>query len=97
MSDGSFASSTWDRLRADMDSGQTGDKVSGSDPATAPLRTDEEAAGKPPSKHSVARARQMELAVAKIKRGNQEGTGAVGIIIGFIRLERSCCGILVLR
>jgi hypothetical protein len=36
-----------DQLRRDIDSGATGDKVRASDPAAAPLGTDEEAAGTP--------------------------------------------------
>jgi hypothetical protein len=35
------------RLRADIDSGKTGDKTPGLDPAAAPLGTDDEAAGTP--------------------------------------------------
>ena len=48
---------TTDRLRADIDEGRTGDKVGFSDPATAPLGTDDEAAGTPPSKAAIAAAR----------------------------------------
>jgi hypothetical protein len=40
---------TADRLRADIDSGLTGDKVTHSDPAVSPLGTDDEAAGTPVS------------------------------------------------
>ena len=40
---------TIEQLRADIDSGRTGDKVSAPDPAMAPLGTDDEAAGTPPS------------------------------------------------
>ena len=44
---------TTDRLRADIDSGKTGDKVAGSDPAAAPLGADAEAGGTPPSRHEI--------------------------------------------
>src|SRR5690606_16055977 len=37
------------QLRGDINRGETGDKVAGNDPAAAPLGTDEEAAGTPPS------------------------------------------------
>ena len=40
---------TADRLRHDIDSGRAGDKVPFIDPAAAPLGTDEEAGGHPPS------------------------------------------------
>jgi hypothetical protein len=38
-----------DKLRAEIDAGRTGDKVAFPDPAAAPLGTDEEAAGTPPT------------------------------------------------
>lgn len=40
---------TSDQLRHDIDSGGTGDKVAASDPAAAPLGTDAEAGGAPPT------------------------------------------------
>jgi hypothetical protein len=54
--------STTEQLRRDIDSGRTGDKVAGSDPAAAPLGTDEEAAGTAPDPNVVAAARQQERA-----------------------------------
>ncbi|WGD30467.1 hypothetical protein AncyloWKF20_01085 [Ancylobacter sp. WKF20] len=51
---------TADRLRADIDRGQAGDKVPFSDPAAAPLGTDDEAAGTPPTAERVALARATE-------------------------------------
>ncbi|MBS7544273.1 hypothetical protein [Ancylobacter oerskovii] len=50
-----------DRLREDIDRGRGGDKVPFPDPAAAPLGTDDEAAGTPPSRPAVARARAQEL------------------------------------
>jgi hypothetical protein len=52
---------TTERLRADIDSGRTRDKIPVSDPAAAPLGTDEEAAGTPISKERVALARSQEV------------------------------------
>jgi hypothetical protein len=52
---------TIERLRAEIDTGRTGDKVAGSDPAAAPLGTDDEAAGTPPRPEDVAVARRHEL------------------------------------
>jgi hypothetical protein len=52
---------TTERLRADIDGGRTGDKVAGSDPAAAPLGTDDEAAGTAPRPEDVAMARRHEL------------------------------------
>jgi hypothetical protein len=42
------------RMRADIDRGLTGDKVPATDPAAAPLGTDDEAAGTTPP-HGVSR------------------------------------------
>ena len=47
-----------ERLRAAIDQGRTADKVDFPDPAAAPLGTDDEAAGRPPS------AREVDLALA---------------------------------
>lgn len=49
------------RLRADIDSGRTGDKVAASDPAAVPLGTDAEAGGVPTDAGAASRARQAEL------------------------------------
>jgi hypothetical protein len=76
---------TSDRLRADIDRGRTGDKVAVADPALAPLGTDEEAAGTPPSEAAVAQAHEFET-----QRGFAEPeTPAIGdawILIAFILL-----------
>lgn len=48
------------QLRDDIDSGRTGDKTPGLDPAAAPLGTDAEAAGTPPSAAEIAAARAAE-------------------------------------
>ena len=53
---------TIEQLRADIDSGRTGDKVSAPDPAMAPLGTDDEAAGTPPSLDGIALTRKLENA-----------------------------------
>ena len=48
------------QLKADIDSGATGDKTEVFDPALSPLGTDEEAAGTPPSRQSIQLARYQE-------------------------------------
>jgi hypothetical protein len=48
---------TADRLRSDIDHGRSGDKVDFPDAAAAPLGTDDEAGGTPPSPRRVAVAR----------------------------------------
>jgi hypothetical protein len=61
--------STIDQLRDDIDHGRTGDKVEFSDPAAAPLGTDEEAAGTPIPGHAVQQARDYERAMGRIAHG----------------------------
>ncbi|HEX6860977.1 MAG TPA: hypothetical protein VF138_12360 [Caulobacteraceae bacterium] len=57
--------STSAQLKDDIDSGRTGDKIAGFDPAAAPLGADEEAAGTPPDPRMVERARLEERAGPK--------------------------------
>jgi hypothetical protein len=52
---------TTDELRIDIDSGRTADKIDWPDPATAPLGTDDEAAGMPPSRERVELALRQEV------------------------------------
>ena len=52
------------QLKGDIDSGRTGDKVGGFDPGAAPLGTDAEAGGTPPTAQEVAMARKDEQATA---------------------------------
>jgi hypothetical protein len=56
-------------LKGDIDSGQTGDKNPVLDPSLAPLGTDDEAAGHPPSPVQVALARHYENIERWIKGG----------------------------
>ena len=60
--------STSAQLRDDIDRGLTGDKVAAADPAAAPLGTDEEAAGTPPSPEVIAEARDRELQIGRLAR-----------------------------
>lgn len=62
---------TAERLRHDIDSGRTRDKVSGPDPAAAPLGTDAEAAGTPTPFEEIARDRSMTADAPP--RNNEDG------------------------
>ncbi len=55
------ATRTADALRHALDRGQGGDKTDFIDPAAAPLGTDDEAAGFPPTREQVAMAAAVEL------------------------------------
>ena len=50
------------QVRGDIQHGRTGDKRRGFDPAAAPLETDDEAAGTPPSAEAIQEARAGQLA-----------------------------------
>ncbi|MDB5512600.1 MAG: hypothetical protein JWR08_2083 [Enterovirga sp.] len=50
------------QLKADIDSGRTGDKVGVFDPGLSPLGTDDEAAGTPAEPHRIRLARRLETA-----------------------------------
>ncbi len=52
---------TTDQLRGEIDAGLAGDKHAHTDPAAAPLGSDDEAAGHPASKDDIATARQEEI------------------------------------
>ena len=54
------ADSTSAQLKADIDSGRTGDKIGELDPGLSSLGTDDEAAGRPPSAFRIALARYYE-------------------------------------
>lgn len=77
------ASPTVDQLRCDIDSGRTGDKVPAFDPASAPLGTDEEAAGTPVSAEALARAREIETSGPWIMPEGEDGLGYAWVLVGF--------------
>jgi hypothetical protein len=56
------------QLRDDIDRGRTGSKICVADPAAAPLGTDEEAAGTPPTGEAVQQARDYERAIGLMAR-----------------------------
>lgn len=89
---------TADRLRDGIDHGAGGDKVSFPDPAAAPLGTDDEAAGHPPTAEQLRQAGAHELTA----RPEDESTGrarrSIGGLqggIGGLRASGRALGILV--
>lgn len=77
------------QLEADIDRGRTGDKVDWPDSAAAPLGTDDEAAGAPPSPARVVLARAQESRFVPYKHPNGGWTlgaifGAVVVVIGVL-------------
>jgi hypothetical protein len=73
--------STVSQLRKDIDSGRTGDKIAWPDPAAAPLGTDEEAAGTPPSAKATHLARAREVERKPVQRHRVGGSVWLMIII----------------
>ncbi len=59
------ADTTADALRHALDRGKGGDKTDFIDPAAAPLGTDDEAAGHPPTREQIALAAASELGPAR--------------------------------
>jgi len=85
------------QLRADIDSGRTGDKVAFPDPAAAPLGTDEEAAGTPVSPHAAALALSLETARPHPGR-RADGAGYAWTMIVFVAMVAAAIvGAMVLR
>ena len=56
------------QLKADIDSGRTGDKFAVGDPGLSPLGTDDEAAGTPESPERIHAARAQEAKIGAIAR-----------------------------
>jgi hypothetical protein len=72
-----------DQLRKAIDEGRTGDKVAFPDPAAAPLGTDAEAAGAPPSGGERRQALAAEVAAVPTSR---QSAGALPLVLGFLAL-----------
>jgi hypothetical protein len=64
-----------DKLRRGIDRGHAGDKVAANYPAAAPLGTDEEAGGQPPSAEQMRLASRQELARPNHLAGPERATG----------------------
>ena len=69
------------QLRHGISSGQSGDKISNIDPAAAPLGTDDEAGGNPPTKEQLTLAAAHELQ-KKPKPPLQLEWGPIAIMVG---------------
>ena len=76
------------QLKGDIDSGHTGDKNPVFDPGLAPLGTDDEAAGRPPSASRIKLARSYERLERWIGRSRSASSAAHnkpdGAALGFL-------------
>lgn len=90
---------TSDRLRDGIDHGAAGDKVSFPDPAAAPLGTDDEAAGTPPTPEQIQMAAAHELAArpddSSTGRERRSISGLQGTGGGQLQSSGRALGILV--
>jgi len=77
---------TVDRMREDIDRGSTREKVPWPDPAAAPMGTDEEAAGEPPSKAERGMEAEARPDPVSVERREPSAVGTyvvIAIIVGF--------------
>ena len=86
------------QLKGDINSGQTGDKNPVFDPALAPLGTDDEAAGRPPSAFRIELARRYEGLERWIGRSRRASSAAHdkpdGVALGFAAFA-GCLGLVL--
>ena len=92
---------TMDALRDSIDRGETGDKVPASDPAAAPLGTDDEAAGAPPDPKLVAEVQARETSRPAPSEGwapyeaeGGPGTGVAIFLLAVVALGGSIAGLI---
>ena len=88
------------KLRDEIDHGQAGDKVSFPDPAAAPLGTDDEAAGHPPTSEQIAMARRHEVKEQPTQRPELDGWtgyGGVKLLLGAAILLAAVLGYYLSR
>lgn len=89
------------QLKADIDSGSTGDKVRASDPGLAPLGTDDEAAGNPPEAARIILAREAETNLSRSQAANAvtghgaRGSRAVPLYVGGILAIGATMGLVL--
>lgn len=86
-----------DRLRDDIDSGKTGDKIPFPDPAAAPLGTDDEAGGATPHPAAAAAARETARAAARdlpAKAPDQTGPWVWAIIGAIVLVIAAAAAVL---
>lgn len=76
--------STTAQLKADIDSGRTGDKVASPDPGLSPLGTDDEAAGVPASPDVIAQVREMEKARPVVTEEERRSPNLTWLIFGAV-------------
>lgn len=77
------------QLKADIDAGRTGDKVSNADPGLSPLGTDDEAAGTPASAERIDLARRTETRIGAeagppVRDSTERSGASIALMIGIV-------------
>ena len=75
---------TTEQIRHNIDQGRSGDKVRGSDPAVAPLGTDEEAAGTPIDPAVLKEVRDREARFAKPTDDQRSSDGDFSGVLAWV-------------
>ncbi|MBB5764204.1 hypothetical protein ABEV34_14075 [Methylorubrum rhodesianum] len=88
------------QLKAEIDSGRTGDKIPAHDPGLSPLGTDDEAAGRPSSSSRIAMARDEETGPRRVRAGRMRtghGTnrGVMSAYYGIIAAAALTVGLVI--
>lgn len=88
------------QLKAEIDSGRTGDKIPAHDPGLSPLGTDDEAAGRPAAPSRVALARDQETRperqkAAEMRTGHGTGRWVMPAYYGVIAAAALVVGLVV--
>jgi hypothetical protein len=86
------------QLKADIDSGRTGDKIGVFDPGLSPLGTDDEAAGRPPEPERIRLARRLEGITRWANGGRRSRTSHEGpstALYGFLGVIATIGAVLV--
>lgn len=85
------AAAAVDRLRIAIDRGETGDKVAYPDPAAAPLGTDAEAGGNPPTAREIRAAARHQPDVRHTGPRRHEGAG----LLAYVAAVAAVCVVIV--
>jgi len=88
---------TSDRLRIDIDRGSMGDKVAWPDPAAAPLGTDDEAGGAPPTAEERALAAEQERRTPAPERDGRLFAGQIMAAALFVATAIAALAVFAMR
>lgn len=103
MADKRDAPTNWAQARAQIDRGETGDKIAALDPAAAPLGTDAEAGGAPTKPEDIARSAHQQMqgaparATAQAPRPSMRSRLVPWLVVGLALAAAVVVALLVAR